>query len=287
MRRNKIKIKLPNFRLPPDAISIDLDGTLLNSQSILSERNRKALEKCLALGIPIIIATSRPIRSVRRLIGSELTNRCSLVLQNGALGIGAPPLTGRIKEKIKPVLPREIVTVALKMEPEIRITIELEGYWFGTNQPREPNELWEINSATPDMQRPLEEALADEPTKIALGGLKYDISHVAEALQQRFGNDISVVPSNELTFLNITSQTATKPDTLRKILQSKQIALTNVMAFGDDVPDVELLSVCGMPIAVANAVSEVKAVCDYCTASNDDDGVAIVLERIIQQLYFL
>ena len=285
MKQNKKKINLPVLRQPPDAIAIDLDGTLLNSQSLLSPRNLKALEKCLAQDIPIIIATSRPARSVRRLLGSGIMDRCSLVLQNGAVGIGAPPLSGRIKEKIAPELPREIISVALEIELEIRITIELEGYWFGTNHPRQPDELWEINSATPDMQRSLEEALADEPTKIALGGLKRNISHVAGTISQRFGDFISVVPANDMTFLNITSKTATKPETLRKLLRSQQIPLDKVMAFGDDVPDVEMLSSCGIPIAVANAVPEVKAVTDHCTASNDDDGVAIVLEQIIQQAH--
>jgi hydroxymethylpyrimidine pyrophosphatase-like HAD family hydrolase len=228
----------------------------------------------------VIIATSRPARSVRRLLGVELMNRCSLVLQNGAIGIGAPPLHGRIKEKIPPKLTRKIIAAALEIEPEIHITIELEGYAFGTSHPRPPESLWQINSAMPDMQLSLEEVLDKEPTKIAIGGLKRDMSYVANALIQRFGNAISVVPSNEVTLLNVTSKTATKPDTLRKLLRSKQIPLDNVIAFGDDIPDVAMLSACGIPIAVANAVPEVKAITDYCTTSNDEDGVALALEAI-------
>jgi len=242
-----------------------------------------ALEKCLTRGIPIVIATSRPARSARRLLGIEIMKRCSLVLQNGAIGIGASPLSGLIKEKITPKLTRDIIAAILEMEPEMGITIELEGYWFGTNRPRNPDELWEVNSATPDMQLSLEKALADEPTKIAAGGLNRNISHVADAISQRFGNFVSVVSANEMTFLNITSKTATKPDTLRKLLNSQHISLDKVIAFGDDVPDVDMLLACGIPIAVANAAPEVKAVTNYCTASNDDDGVAIVLEQIIQQ----
>lgn len=283
MKQNKTAVNLPTLRHPPDAIAIDLDGTLLNNESTLSERNFKALEKCLAGGIPVVIATSRPARSVRRLVGTEIMSRCSLVLQNGAIGIGNPPLSGHIKEKIATELARDIITTISEIEPEIRITIELEGYGFGTNHPRNPDELWEVNSATPDMQLSLEKALTDEPTKIAAGGLNRKISHIANAISKRFGNDISVVPSNEMTFLNITSKTATKQDTLRRLLDSQNTSLDNVIAFGDDVPDIDMLSACGISIAVANAVPEVKEVADYCTASNDDDGVAIVLERIIEQ----
>lgn len=281
MKQRDNSINLPDFHQCPDAIAIDLDGTLLNSQSLLSERNSRAIEKCLERGIPVIIVTSRPARSVRRLLGVEMMNRCSLVLQNGAIGIGVPPLSGRIKEKIPSQLARDVIAAMLEIEPEMGITIELEGYSFGTRRPREPASLWEVNSATPDMQLSLETALADEPTKIAAGGLHRNISHVANAITQRFGNSISVIPANEMTFLNITSKTATKPDTLRKLLRSQKISLDNVVAFGDDIPDVDMLSACGIPIAVANAVPEVKAVTNYCTASNDNDGVAVVLERIL------
>ncbi len=269
------------LRRPPDAIAIDLDGTLLNSQTQITARNSQAIKKCLGRGIPVVIATSRPARLLRRLLGAELMNLCSLVLQNGVIGIGAPPLAGHIKETIPPKLIREIIAAILEMEPEMHLTIELEGYEFGTNHPRQPDDLWKINSATPEMQLSLETALGEEITKIAAGGLNRDVSHVASAISQRFGKSISVIPANEMTFLNITSKAATKPDTLRRLLASQNISLDNVIAFGDDIPDVAMLAVCGIPIAVANAVPEVKAITEYCTASNDEDGIALALETIL------
>jgi Cof subfamily protein (haloacid dehalogenase superfamily) len=280
LTKNNPAINLPVIPRPPGAIAIDLDGTLLNSQTSLSERNYCAVARCLAKGIPIVIATSRPVRAVRRLLGNELTDRCSLVLQNGAVGTGRPPLSGNIKETITSELTRNIIEVILEMEPEMRITVELDGYRFGTNKPRDPDELWEVNSATPDMQLTLEKALEGEPTKIAVGGLDRDITHVAREISTRFNDTIAVVPADNSTFLNITRKTATKPDTLRKLLESGQIPLDNVIAFGDDIPDIGMLSVCGIPVAVANAVPEVRTLTCYRTASNDEDGVAIVLEQI-------
>jgi len=276
----------PDIRLPvlgrlPDAIAIDLDGTLLNSQTQVSARNSIVLEKCLVRGIPVVIATSRATRSVYRLLGAELTNRCSLVVQNGALGIGTPPLAGRIKEAIPPGVMRALITTILETEPEARLTIELEGYVFGTNRPRQPEDLWKINSATPDMQLSLEGVMDREPTKLAVGGLGRDLSHIVQAVSLQFGDVISVVPANDMTFLNITSKKATKPDTLRRLLASRQFSLDNVIAFGDDIPDVDMMKTCGISIAVANAVPEVKAVTEYCTASNDEDGVALALEKIL------
>ena len=284
MKLNEKSINLPVFTRPPDAVALDLDGTLFDSKTRLSQRNLTSIENCITYGIPVIIATSRPARSVHRYLGEELIKTCSLILQNGAIARAAPPLSGDFKESFPSELARDIVNTILKMEPEMRITIEVEGYWFGTNLPRDPEELWEVNSATPEMQLFLEEALADEPTKIAAGGLGRDISGVAEAITRKFGDAVSVIPANEMTFLNITSIRSSKPDSLRRLLASRKILTENVLAFGDDIPDIGLLQACGIPVTVANAVPEVKAITDYCTASNDDDGVAIVLEKMLEDI---
>ena len=77
-------MNLPKFTKLPGAVVIDLDGTLLNSHSQLSQRNRLALEKGIERRIPVIIATSRSERGTRRVIGNDLANACSLVMANGS-----------------------------------------------------------------------------------------------------------------------------------------------------------------------------------------------------------
>ena len=56
---------------------------------------------------------------------------------------------------------------------------------------------------------------------------------------------------------------------------------SEVVAFGDSINDIEMLKVAGLGIAVENAREELKAVADFVTLSNDDDGVAMVIEKII------
>lgn len=283
MTLNDTGIILPDFKKQPGAIVLDIDGTLLNSKSKLSVRNFNAINRCLAAGIPVVIATSRPARAVRRLLGMGLMNACSLVMQNGAIGIGNPPLSGQIKEVIPRKIVLDLIGAVKEMEPEIRITLELEGEAFGTNNPRDPESLWEINSATPDMQLTLEDALKGAVTKIAIGGLDREISHVANAILNRYGDSLSVVGEARKTFFNITGKTATKANTLRRLLKSKTISMESVLAIGDDLTDYDMLSACGMPVAMGNAAPEIKAICKYSTASNDEDGVAVVLERILEK----
>ena len=126
-------MNLPEFNKLPGAIAIDLDGTLLNSQTQLSERNRLAIEKCLANDIPVIIATARARRTTNRFIGENLSNKCSLIVLSGSLAVGNPPLGGFFKETLNEDILREIIDIARKRDINTHFTIEIEGFKFGLN----------------------------------------------------------------------------------------------------------------------------------------------------------
>ena len=279
-----VKLKsVPIFSKMPKAIAIDLDGTLLDSRTGLSPRSRSALESCVEIGIPVIIATSRPARILNRIFPAELASRVSLVIMNGAIAAGRPPLSGYFKEALPEKVARDIIDLAVKFDSQVRITLELDGYEFGANWTADAAALWQRNSATPEMLLPLDKAICMNPCKIALGGIGTDILKLTGKLLAEFKDTISVVPSllrNPL--LNITSRRASKPSALRKLLNPQGIFLEDAAAFGDDIPDVEMLLECGIPIAMANAFPEVKSVCKYLTAGNDEDGVAIILEEIVR-----
>ncbi|UCH42177.1 MAG: HAD family hydrolase [Dehalococcoidales bacterium] len=275
-------MNLPQINQPPSAIAIDLDGTLLSSNSKLSPRNRKAIERCLLKCLPIVVATSRPERSIRRLIGNELTDRCSLVMLNGAVAKAAPPLSGFVREQIPASIVEDIIKLVMNTQHECEVLIELAGHEFGANFQRDAETLWEINSATPDMVLPLEQTRDRVQTKVAVYGFEQDLSGIIAEVSTQFMDFVSVIPSNMSRFFSIVSNTASKSQALRILLNSAQISVEDVIAIGDDIPDLDMLEVCGIPIAMSNAVPEVKAICQYQTASNDEDGVAIVLEQVIE-----
>ncbi len=274
-------IKLPRFKRLPRAVAIDLDGTLLDSRTRVSERNAAAVRRCIAGGIPVVIATSRPARTARRALGDDLSAVCSFISMNGAVAWTAPPLAG----KLKPTLPAEVIggIIALleRLEPEVRLTIEIEGYELGSNIPRTPEELWRINTATPDMLLSVEAALARRPAKIAASRGGRDASDLADAVLSHFGDVATVFPSDGTTLLNIVTIGASKSATLRRLLAPQGISLDDVLVFGDDIPDVDLLAVCGTAVAMGNCVLAIRDLTEFCTLGNDEDGVAVVLEMML------
>jgi Cof subfamily protein (haloacid dehalogenase superfamily) len=273
-------MNLPCLASLPKAIAIDLDGTLLDSRSEISARNRKAIEHCLSKRVPVILATARTERSIIKLVGRDLSSNCSLITLNGAIVKGAQPLAGYFKENIDPEIVREITNIVLKTEPDVRITIEIDGFLFGCNIQSGPNELWEINAATPDMVCTIEEAIDKIPSKIAVNGLGRNLSVLAKQISEIFGNSVNVIQSDNMKFLNIPSIKASKTIGLKRLLDSQRISLEELVAFGDDFPDMDMLTSSGISIAMANAIPEIMAVAKYQTASNDEDGVAIALEKI-------
>lgn len=278
-------MKLPEFEKNPDAVAIDVDGTLLDSNSVLSERNREAIKSCIGCGVPVIIATSRSARSTRHILGTELWDTCSLVLLNGSVASGNPPLTGSYREILPDEIARGIIGCALEFEPETKISVEVDGFKFGVNWEVDYSILRQMGTPTPDMVLSIEESLELNPSKIALGGIGNRMLDLAEQLKNLYKDSISIVHSSYgAQMLMITTMQATKPNAIKKLLESVDSSLENVVAIGDDVPDIKMLRECGISVAMANAIPEVKEVCAYSTASNDDDGVAIVLEKIIESV---
>ena len=78
--------------------------------------------------------------------------------------------------------------------------------------------------------------------------------------------------------------TASKLDAILHLTQKLDISLKDVLVFGDDINDIEMIQNCGVGVAMANALDLVKDVADRITASNDEDGVAVILEEVLSEL---
>ena len=274
-------VNLPRFERLPRTVAIDLDGTLLNSRTRVSERNAAAVSRCASSGIPVIIATSRPARTARRALGDDLSAVCSFIIMNGAVAWTAPPLVGTVKLAFPEEVTRGIIALLERHEPEVRLTLEIDGYEFGSNIPRTAEELWRVNAATPEMMLSVEAAMAKRPAKIAASRGGKDASDLADAVLAHFGDVAVVVQSDGGTLLNIVTIEASKSATLGRLLAPHGISLDEVLAFGDDMPDVDLLTACGTAVAMGNCVPAIRKLTEFCTVGNDEDGVAVVLEAML------
>ena len=83
--------------------------------------------------------------------------------------------------------------------------------------------------------------------------------------------------------IQIMSRTATKWNGIRAMLEISGCPAEETVYFGDDYDDIEPIKMCGVGVAVANAIDEVKCVADYITGTNDEDGVAKFIEELFAE----
>ena len=164
------------------------------------------------------------------------------------------------------------------------MTLEIDGTRFAVNHDDDINSLWAFNNASPTMIVSFDEAMRIGPAKVSINGLDNNLEELAKTLEKLLSERTAVFRTASLQFLNIVPRAATKSGAVAALLDTAGISLGDVLALGDDYVDIDLIRDCGWSVAVDNAVPEIKSLARYGTASNDDHGVAIVLERLVAAL---
>ena len=278
-------MKLPDFSSQtPRAVALDLDETTLNSKAQLSDRTRAALHAVHSIGLPLIIATSRPERVLGALVGDDILEITSLVQMNGTIAEGRQGLAGSHKYLMDMADTRWCWDVVNEFASWTRMTVETDGIQFAVNHDDGINELWAFNMTTPTMVVSLEEALEIGPAKISVNGVGESLESLALMLEDQLSSNTVIFRAAREQFLNVVPRQASKSGAVADLLKTADIPLEDVLSFGDDFVDIDLIRDCGWSVAVANAIPEIHSLAKYSTASNDDDGVAIVLEQLVSAL---
>jgi hydroxymethylpyrimidine pyrophosphatase-like HAD family hydrolase len=278
-------MNLPDFsKHQPMAVAMDLDETTLKSNARLADRTRAALHAVHDIGVPMIIATSRPERVLPTLVGDDILAITSLVQMNGTIAVGRAGLSGSLKQTMDLGDAEICWNLATEIAPWARMTVEIDGTTFAVNHDDDINELWAFNMATPTMLVSFDEALRMDPVKISVNGLDGSLEALASELDKRLSDNTVAIRAGRIQFLNVVPKKASKSGAVASLLDSAGISLPDVLSFGDDYVDIDLIRDCGWSVAVENAIPEIKSLAKYSTASNDEHGVAIVLEQLVAAL---
>ena len=260
---------------PIHAVVLDLDGTLLDNAKRISPRNVRALERCAEAGIAMLVATARPPRSVRPFLPA-LPFIEYAAYYNGALVMRGPETV--VHTAIPRALSGQVTRFIREDAPHALLSYEAEDAWYtGDVWPDAEATLFRIGSASPRPKRVDDAAVAAlSPTKILVHGY-----HSWDRLSVAFPQSLNVIATDGGRLVQVMNQRASKEAAVRWMLSVLGVLPDNVLALGDDVNDLGVFHLCGFPVAMANAVPELKAVARVVTASNEDDGVACALERFV------
>ncbi len=260
-------------------IVIDLDGTLLNDEHKLSERNKEAIKKAIAQGIKVILATGKTRISAEGVIKDLVLDTPGVFVQ-GLLTYNADG-TVRQEMKLDPVTARRAIQYAESQGFEV---IAYSGNRLVCKV------LDDSVEKIADFGEPMPEAIGSlinhvDTVKmnklIVVGGNKRKLKALRWQLDQQIGNKVSFTDGGVLTSLEILPKGANKGHGVKTLLRQLEAKPENVMGIGDAENDVEMLETVGFAVAVKNAAEKTKAVADEIVGSNNDDGVAEAIERFV------
>jgi Cof subfamily protein (haloacid dehalogenase superfamily) len=261
----------------PKLVASDLDGTLVRSDGTLDDRTRRAIAAAESAGATVVFCTARPHRGLTEL--AEATgHRGVAICNNGAMlwdlhiesVIDASPLQPAIAQELVALLEAEVPGGAWAVERTVGFAHE-PGYVT----------RWPIPDDT--TVAAVHALIAEPAVKLMLRHDRLTADALLEPAREACGHLAEFSHSSTTdSLLEISAAGVSKATALARLCERQDIDRRHVIAFGDMPNDLPMLAWAGHSVAVANAHPDVRAAADEVTASNDESGVALVLERLFQ-----
>lgn len=262
-------------------LALDMDGTVLNSNNEISERTVNALDDFSNLGGKVIFATGRMPSAVEKYL-SKVNADSFVVSHNGALVQDV--LTGELL--IKKTVTSEVFEKILDYAKNENVTLHLNFF----NKVQAPCATTYTKEYAKDLNIDIDETSIfnhDEfPVSALLIEKKPKLKEFLSDMQEKFKGkfDFVLIPwKEELWFLQFLAPNTSKGDSVIQAAKQFDISPSEIISFGDSYNDIELIQMSGLGIAMGNACQELKDVANDVTLSNDHDGIAIFLERLLEK----
>ena len=276
--------------MPPRLISIDIDGTLLDSRGAVPSENLDALARASAAGAEIVLATGRRFdfaRPIFEQVVARLGGPLTLILSNGAM-----VKTPDGETLVRHVLPRDIARELIAAVPEHRATAALL-----FDRVREGQIVYEAIDWHHPVHRaffranrpflaevaPLDAALTEDPIQLMFTGGCTEMRRLYDRLREQGGNRYAVAlteyAGRDFSLVDVIRAGCSKGAALEEWAACRGIDPRDVMAIGDNLNDVQMLEFAGHPVVMGNAVPELKARGWAVTAPNDAAGVARAIDE--------
>lgn len=263
-------------------VATDLDGTVLHSDGSVSDRTAAALRAAEDSGVMVVVATGRPPRWMRP-IADALGHTGIAVCSNGAVVYDLH--TDLVIEHT--AISRDVVlAVAAAVRtamPEVAFAIETRDAGFGREASYPVARDVDLESGGVRIGS-LDELVSDDVVKLLVRHKTLDPDGLLEAAREVAGGLAELTHSSRTGLLEISATGVTKAATLARIADRHGIDPEDIVAFGDMPNDVPMLAWAGRGYAMANAHPEVLAATEHMAPSNDEDGVAQVVEELLADL---
>lgn len=264
-------------------IVLDLDGTLTNRDKVITPRTKEALMRAQEQGRIVVLASGRPTYGIMPLAKElELEKYGSYILSfNG--GMITNCRTGEIV--FSQYIPVEANKKIIQLANEHRVNVlTYDGDTIVTPDVGCPYAGMESKTNHMPLRhiKNLEKYVTYPVVKFLLLDDGDYLAGVEPLVKAAMGKNFSVYRS-EPFFLEVLSKGIDKAQSLARLLEVLGLDKESMIACGDGYNDLTMIQYAGLGVAMENAVLPVRKAADYITASNNEDGVALVVEKFMLQ----
>ncbi|GAC1407216.1 MAG: Cof-type HAD-IIB family hydrolase [Chloroflexota bacterium] len=271
-------------------VALDIDGTLLTSNAVVSPRTRASIAAAQAAGILVTLATGRRYVTTLHLV-EQLELRLPAIVQTGALVV-QPPAGERLYDNPMPEgAAHEALRILLDqgLQPIVYENAVLEQRLYTGPAEYDSRGARDYFEGNPELIRRLPhdamlmaEGVGGTPLELAVIDALAPLQRVVPLLTMAGCRTIiSYSGTLDSYFMEVFRATCSKGAALRWLAAYCGVDMAETVAIGDNYNDVEMLQAAGLGVAMGNAEAEVKECADVLTLSNDQDGVAAVLDQIM------
>jgi Cof subfamily protein (haloacid dehalogenase superfamily) len=281
LQSNKIHVNAGNIK----AIVCDLDGTLLNSQKLISPGNLRAVKAARERGIFVTICTGR-IPEMTEAYIRFLGIQGPVITANGAVIINTNDDSVPYQECSDVDQSAQVLDFCIRRGFD-HIAAAAEGCYYSRNSDR-IKRFEQYNSiAQKEMMKqiplfPFEDYGIIKNLhiyKLLIAGLSKNEQKETEEFVETFSHLGHT--SSEPGLLDVGALTVNKGNGVRNLARIMEISTDEICVFGDFWNDVPMFEAAGFSVAMGNADEQVKSRASFITKTNDEDGVAAAIEKII------
>jgi Cof subfamily protein (haloacid dehalogenase superfamily) len=271
-------------------VAIDLDGTLLRQDGTMGERTRLALQAAVKQGIKVVICTGRRFRTTLPIL-SELQLALPVIVHGGLLIKDA----GTYETLYHSYLDTGFTLEALKFlkahgaTPIVYVDLFAQGIDIYLDNERDGHpfhlKYLERNRSNCHFVGDVTQVLCPQTVHIGTLADRPSLERLNLRIEREFGaavrHQVMNNTNEEGAFLELMSPGNSKWRALSRLLEREGYTPEEVICIGDEVNDLEMIAHAGLGVAMGNAIPAVKAVAQYVTHSNEEDGVAHVVEQFV------
>ena len=270
-------------------LAIDIDGTLLDSRGALPDAHRDALAAAAARGVEIVLVTGRSFHFTQP-VASMLPMPLTLICNNGAV-VKTPGGETVMRHLLARDTARVILAETRHLEDSVAIVFDRPDerqIVFERMDWSHPSRrgYYEKNKAYITAAAPLADVLTEDPIQVMFNGSVAPMRALVDALRataaaDRFTVAITEYEKRDFALVDVTGAGCSKGTSLARWAASRGVTRDGVMAVGDNLNDVEMLDFAGTAVVMANASDALKSRGYDVTGSNDEEGLATAIRRLM------